>query len=78
MNDKMKDLNDGVMRLVEWLDNNWYWMSREDFQNDEKNHAMEVYNAVLYTVEMLGGDWKRDENGKHSVFICGVGGKAKN
>lgn len=39
--------------------------------------AIEIYHTVLNTVEMLGGDWQRDENGKHKVFICGIGGKAE-
>lgn len=30
------------------------------------------YQAMLRTIELLGGDWKRDENGRHRVFIAGV------
>ena len=30
------------------------------------------YQAMLRTIELLGGDWKRDKNGRHKVFIAGV------
>lgn len=75
---KEKELRAGVMRIVSWLDNNWRWIHTNDFENEEKTmDAVEVYHTVLNTIEMLGGDWQRDENGRHKVFIVGVGGKAE-
>lgn len=75
---KEKELRAGVMRIVSWLDNNWRWIHANDFENEEKAmDAVEVYHTVLNTIEMLGGDWQRDENGRHKVFIVGVGGKAE-
>lgn len=75
---KEKELWAGVMRIVSWLDNNWRWIHTNDFENEEKAmDAVEVYYTVLNTIEMLGGDWQRDENGRHNVFIVGVGGKAE-
>ena len=78
-NKNIKELRAGAVRLAEWLDNNYYWISRNDFvSSKEKGEAMYSYDMVLNTIEMLGGDWQRDENGKHKVFIAGVGGKAVN
>lgn len=75
---KTKELRAGVMKVVSWLDNNWRWIHTNDFGNEEKAmDPVEIYHTVLNTVEMLGGDWQRDENGKHRVFIAGVGGKAE-
>jgi hypothetical protein len=75
---KTKELRDGVMRVVSWLDNNWHWIHTNDFGDEEKaTDAVETYHTVLNTIEMLGGDWQRNEDGKHKVFICGIGGKAE-
>lgn len=75
---KTKELRDGVMRVVSWLDNNWRWIHTNDFGDEEKAmDAVETYHTVLNTIEMLGGDWQRNEDGKHKVFICGIGGKAE-
>lgn len=77
-NKNIKELRAGVVRLAGWLDNNYYWISRNDFvSSEEEGEAMHSYDMVLNTIEMLGGDWQRDENGKHKVFIAGVGGRAE-
>ena len=77
-NKKEKEFRAGVMRVVSWLDNNWRWIYTNDFGDEEKAiDAVEIYHTDLNTVEMLGGDWQRDENGKHNVYIAGVGGKAE-
>ena len=75
---KAKEFRAGVMRVVGYLDNNWYWIKTKDFENDkEAADSTAAYYAVCLTIEMLGGDWQRDENGNHKVFICGIGGKAE-
>ena len=75
---KEKELQAGILRVVSWLDNNWQWVKTNNFESEERvMDAMEVYYTVINTIQMLGGDWQRDENGKHKVFICGVGGKAE-
>lgn len=77
-NTKEKELRAGVMKVVSWLDNNWRWIHTNDFGDEEKAmDSVEIYHTVLNTIEMLGGDWQRDENGKHRVFIAGVDGKAE-
>ena len=39
---------------------------------DTQSIVRSQYYSKLKAVELLGGDWKRDENGKHRVFIAGV------
>lgn len=75
---KTKELRAGIVRVASYLDNNWYWIKTKDFVSDkEAIDSTAAYYAVCHTIEMLGGDWRRDENGKHKVFIAGVGGKAE-
>lgn len=77
-NKKEKELRAGVIRVVNWLDNNWHFIKTNDFESDkEAVNSTVAYYSVCHTIEMLGGDWQRDENGKHRVFIAGVGGKAE-
>lgn len=71
-NKKIKELRDGILRLAGYLDKR-YILARGFSRNPDKMY----YEGLLKAVEMLGGDWQRDEIGKHKVFICGVGGKAE-
>jgi hypothetical protein len=75
MTDKeiVKELQDGITRLTEWLD--YIWNCIKDSKCREAAMIVEgEYNAALRTIIMLGGGWKRDENGKHHVSIAGVTG----
>lgn len=72
-NKKINALREGIGRLTESLDNNWNWM-KINFNSGRSENApvYASYQAMLRTIELLGGDWKRDENGRHRVFIAGV------
>lgn len=65
-------LRDGAVKLAGYLDER-YILARGFNRNPDEMY----YEGLLKAVEVLGGDWQRDESGKHKVFICGVGGKAK-
>lgn len=69
-NKKIKELRAGILRLAEYLD------GRFKIARGSNIDAV-YYEGVLKSIELLGGDWQRDENGKHKVFICGIGGKAE-
>lgn len=72
-NKKINSLREGIGRLTESLDNNWNWMKRNSNSGRSENTPIYAsYQAMLRTIELLGGDWKRDENGRHRVFIAGV------
>lgn len=75
-NKKIKELRAGVVRLAGYLDERWKIVKNDPMTYKGANFV--YYDGILKTVEMLGGDWQRDENGKHKVFIAGVGGKAVN
>lgn len=72
-NKKINALREGIGRLIESLDNNWNWMKINSNSGRSENAPVYAsYQAMLRTIELLGGDWKRDENGKHKIFIAGV------
>lgn len=69
--ERINALREGIGRLTKSLDNNWNWM-KTNFNSgrSENTPVYASYQAMLRTIELLGGDWKRDENGKHKVFIA--------
>ena len=72
-NKKINALREGIGRLTESLNNNWNWMKiNSNSGRSENTPVYASYRAMLRTIELLGGDWKRDENGRHKVFIAGV------
>lgn len=72
LNWKVDALRDGAMKLAGYLDER-YILAREFNRNPDEMY----YEGLLKAIEVLGGDWQRDEIGKHKVFICGIGGKAE-
>ncbi len=69
-NKKISALREGIGRLTASLDDQWKMIEYLKGKHYEVNMA--EYCAKLKTIELLGGDWKRDENGRHKVFIAGV------
>ena len=73
-NKKINALREGIGRLTNHLDNNWWYINNmmKDESEEKVKGCINAYTNTLVAVELLGGDWKRDENGKHKIFIAGV------
>ncbi len=69
-NKKINALRDGIGRLTASLNEEWVLI--RNLTGDTQSIVRSQYYSKLKAVELLGGDWKRDENGKHRVFIAGV------
>ena len=69
-NEKINALRDGIGRLTAALDERWALITTVSERSVEANYT--YYFGLTKTIELLGGDWKRDKNGKHRVFIAGV------
>ena len=55
--------------LAEALDNQYKFM--------EGPTAVALYAGMTVAFERLGGDWSRDENGHHCIFLFGIRGEAE-
>ena len=48
----------------EWLDERWMIANMEDARPQD----MSYYNGALRALEFVGYEWKRDADGKHTLF----------
>ena len=72
-NKKISALREGVCKLERHLDNVWKDLGLKHFQNKmQEFRAYDYYNTILMTIDILGGDCQRNENGRHKIFIAGV------
>lgn len=73
-NKKINALREGISRLTKHLDANWWYVT--NMMNDKPKEKVKeyiiAYTNTLVAIELLGGDWKRDKNGRHKIFIAGV------
>ena len=69
-NKKLNALREGIGRLAASLNEEWVLI--RNLTGDAQSIVRSQYYSKLKAVELLGGDWKRDENGKHKIFIAGV------
>ena len=68
---KKKELRGHLGTLSYGMDSQWCIMHREDLPEPTRVYAEGQYQGMLYTLSVLGGDWQRDESGKHRVFLQG-------
>lgn len=69
--ERINELREGIGRLTEALNNQWLFAYKTANEESQSKRLL-IYNHMLTVVELLGGDWKRDEKGKHKIFIAGV------
>lgn len=68
-NKKISALREGICRLTAALDERWAIIQAfPEYSTANSTY----YSGLTKVIELLGGDWQRDENGKHKVFIDGV------
>lgn len=68
---KKKELRGHLGTLSYGMDSQWGIMHREDLPEPTRLCAEGQYQGMLFTICALGGDWLRDGNGKHRVFLQG-------
>lgn len=68
---KKKELRRGLNTLASGMDAQWGVMHREDLPEPTRLYAEGQYQGMLFTLCAMGGDWVRDAEGKHRVFLMG-------
>lgn len=71
--ERINELRKGICKLERNLDNVWKDLGLKNFQNKmQEFRAYDYYNTILMTIDILGGDHQRNENGRHKIFVAGV------
>lgn len=47
-----------------WLNERWKFATAEDARPQDKSY----YNGAVKALEIVGYEWKRDDNGKHTLY----------
>ena len=68
---KKKELRGHLGMLAFSMDSQWCVMHREDLPEPTRVCAEGQYQGMIFTLTALGGDWVRDDKGKHRVFLQG-------
>lgn len=68
---KKKELRGHLGTLAFNMDSQWCIMHREDVADSGRLFASGQYQGMIFTLTALGGDWVRDAEGKHRVFLMG-------
>lgn len=76
MNKKQENgLRSGLNRYADAMASQWYGAQHVD--PEHRDRYIERYTDMARLFELMGGDWKRDKNGKHKVFLCGLSGESE-
>lgn len=68
----IEQIHAGLNTTALCMDTQWAMMLNSNL-NIEQRHSCEVYyQGMIQTICALGGDWVRDRNGKHRVFLAGL------
>lgn len=68
--ERINELRKGICKLERHLDNVWKDLGLKNFQNKmQEFRAYDYYNTILMTIDILGGDHQRNENGRHKILL---------
>ena len=70
--ERINVLREGICRLTDMLDVHWTCAWLPSLSEEAHENGLAQYRCFTAVIELLGGDWKRDKNGRHRVFIAGV------
>jgi hypothetical protein len=57
-------MDENIKRTEEWFDERYMISKMEDARPQDVSY----YNGAITACEWLGYEWKRDENGKHTLI----------
>lgn len=66
---KKKELRGHLGTLACGMDTQWGIMHREDLSGPTRVYAEGQYQGMIFALTVLSGDWVRDAEGKHRVFL---------
>lgn len=87
---KKSDVRSALRGMAEKLDMQWAYAQRivaeqtvagtlaRDADGDPlPNNAQICYSGMVSAFEAMGGEWERDKNGRHWVYLLGESAKSR-
>lgn len=68
-------LQAGLARLAEALDHQWHIVVLEG--QTEVGQLLAGYNGMTHAVAVMGGEWQRNQKGRHWVYLAGQSATAE-
>lgn len=65
-------LHHGVCTIASILDARWFGMNHPDLSEAQRHENAVCYCGVTSAFIALGGDYRRDADGHHRVFLAGL------
>lgn len=72
---KNEALQEGLARLAAGLDHQWRIVVLEN--QTEDGPFLAGYNGMTHALVVMGGEWRRNEKGRHWVYLAGQSAKAE-
>lgn len=73
-----KQLASGLACLADALDAQFFATHMDGMSKKFHADALNHYEGMIRTLTQLGGEYKRDDNGKHTVILAGLFATAEN
>lgn len=68
----IEQIRNGLSTTALSMDTQWAMMLNSDLNIEQRHSCEACYQGMVQTICVLGGDWVRDQNGKHRVFLAGL------
>lgn len=68
----VEQMKNGLGTLATNMDIQWFAMNLPEMSENQRKASEGLYVGMIQTLSFLGGDWVRDENGHHRVFLAGM------
>lgn len=68
----VEQIHTGLNTTALSMDTQWAMMHNPELNDQQRLSSEACYQGLMQTLSFMGGDWVRDQNGKHRVFLAGM------
>lgn len=68
----VEQIHTGLNTTALSMDNQLAMMHNPKLNDQQRLSSEACYQGLMQTLCFIGGDWVRDQNGKHRVFLAGM------
>lgn len=68
----VEQIRNGLSTTALSMDTQWAMMHNHKLNDWQRLSSEACYQGLMQTLCFMGGDWVRDQHGKHRVFLAGM------